>query len=166
MLGVIGVLRLPDFYTRLHAMGKCDTLGVALVLVALAIHEGAFALQPEDRADFGLHRSGEPDGHARPGPGRLPIRAGALAPRRGAFVMGSLSVFFQVLIVVCAVAAVFTHDLLAAVAIFGAFSFFSAIYFAILGALDVAFTEAAVGAVITTVFFVTAIFRTVRRTKR
>lgn len=80
--------------------------------------------------------------------------------------MGSLSVFFQVLIVVCAVAAVFTHDLLAAVAIFGAFSFFSAIYFAILGALDVAFTEAAVGAVITTVFFVTAIFRTVRRTKR
>lgn len=80
--------------------------------------------------------------------------------------MGPLSIFFQVLIVVCAVAAVFTHDLLAAVAIFGAFSFFSAIYFAILGALDVAFTEAAVGAVITTVFFVTAIFRTVRRTKR
>jgi multicomponent Na+:H+ antiporter subunit G len=34
-------LRLPDFYTRLHAMGKCDTLGVALVLIALAIHEGA-----------------------------------------------------------------------------------------------------------------------------
>ena len=40
MLGVLGILRLPDFYTRLHAMGKCDTLGVALVLVALAIHEG------------------------------------------------------------------------------------------------------------------------------
>lgn len=80
--------------------------------------------------------------------------------------MGPLSIFFQVLIVVCALAAVFTHDLLAAVAIFGAFSFFSAIYFAILGALDVAFTEAAVGAVITTVFFVTAIFRTVRRTRR
>lgn len=80
--------------------------------------------------------------------------------------MASLSIFFQVLIVVCALAAVFTHDLLAAVVIFGAFSFFSAIYFAILGALDVAFTEAAVGAVITTVFFVTAIFRTVRRTKR
>ena len=80
--------------------------------------------------------------------------------------MGPLSIFFQVLIVVCAVAAVFTRDLLAAVVIFGAFSFFSAIYFAILGALDVAFTEAAVGAVITTVFFVTAIFRTARRAKR
>ena len=40
LAGVIGILRLPDFYTRLHAMGKCDTLGVALVLIALAIHEG------------------------------------------------------------------------------------------------------------------------------
>lgn len=41
LLGVVGVLRLPDFYTRLHAMGKCDTLGVALVLFALAIYTGA-----------------------------------------------------------------------------------------------------------------------------
>jgi multicomponent Na+:H+ antiporter subunit G len=40
LAGVIGILRLPDFYTRLHAMGKCDTLGAALVLIALAIHEG------------------------------------------------------------------------------------------------------------------------------
>jgi uncharacterized MnhB-related membrane protein len=76
-----------------------------------------------------------------------------------------LATFFLFLIVVCGVAAVSVRDLLAAVTIFGAFSFFSAIYFAILGALDVAFTEAAVGAVITTVFFVTAIFRTKRRTR-
>jgi energy-converting hydrogenase B subunit D len=79
--------------------------------------------------------------------------------------MELLSTFFLVLIVICAIVAVSIRDLLAAVIIFGAFSFFSAIYFAILGALDVAFTEAAVGAVITTVFFVTAIFRTVRRVK-
>ena len=76
-----------------------------------------------------------------------------------------LSTFFLVLVVVCAISAMVVHDLLAAVIIFGAFSFFSAIYFATLGALDVAFTEAAVGAVITTVFFVTAIFRTIRRSK-
>ena len=79
--------------------------------------------------------------------------------------MELLSTFFLLLIVVCAIAAVLIRDLLAAVIIFGAFSFFSALYFAILGALDVAFTEAAVGAVITTVFFVTAIYRTVRRSK-
>ena len=79
--------------------------------------------------------------------------------------MESLSTFFLLLIVVCAIAALTVRDLLAAVAIFGAFSFFSAIYFTILNALDVAFTEAAIGAVITTVFFVTAIYRTMRSTK-
>ncbi|MBM3224785.1 MAG: monovalent cation/H(+) antiporter subunit G [Candidatus Tectomicrobia bacterium] len=40
LTGGIGIVRLPDFYTRLHAMGKCDTLGVMLVLVALAIYVG------------------------------------------------------------------------------------------------------------------------------
>jgi multicomponent Na+:H+ antiporter subunit G len=40
IVAVVGILRLPDFYTRLHAMGKCDTLGIVLVLVALAIHAG------------------------------------------------------------------------------------------------------------------------------
>ena len=79
--------------------------------------------------------------------------------------MESLATVFLFLIVVSAIAAVSARDLIASVAIFGAFSFFSALYFAILGALDVAFTEAVVGAVITTVFFVTAIFRTVRSTK-
>ncbi len=39
--GAIGILRLPDFYTRLHAMGKCDTLGVALTVLGLALLEGA-----------------------------------------------------------------------------------------------------------------------------
>ncbi len=44
LAGVIGVLRLPDFYTRLHAMGKCDTLGVALVLLAVVLREGVSLL--------------------------------------------------------------------------------------------------------------------------
>jgi multicomponent Na+:H+ antiporter subunit G len=40
LTGVIGILRLPDFYCRLHAMGKCDTLGVALMIGGLALIEG------------------------------------------------------------------------------------------------------------------------------
>jgi multicomponent Na+:H+ antiporter subunit G len=40
LTGAVGILRLPDFYCRLHAMGKSDTLGVALVLGALALEEG------------------------------------------------------------------------------------------------------------------------------
>ncbi|MGM0652073.1 MAG: monovalent cation/H(+) antiporter subunit G [Bacillota bacterium] len=37
VVGVIGLLRLPDLYTRMHAMGKCDTLGAGLVLVGLML---------------------------------------------------------------------------------------------------------------------------------
>jgi multicomponent Na+:H+ antiporter subunit G len=38
--GAVGVVRLPDFYTRLHAVGKNDTLGVAMMLVGLVVLEG------------------------------------------------------------------------------------------------------------------------------
>ena len=36
----IGLLRFPDFYSRMHAAGKCDTLGSLLLLVGLAIYQG------------------------------------------------------------------------------------------------------------------------------
>lgn len=36
-LGVVGVLRLPDTYTRLHASGKTGTLGVAFLCVGAAV---------------------------------------------------------------------------------------------------------------------------------
>lgn len=42
LAGVVGVLRLPDFYTRLHAMGKCDTLGVGLMVMGLALRHGTW----------------------------------------------------------------------------------------------------------------------------
>lgn len=37
-VAVIGILRLPDFYTRLHAASKCDTLGLMLVLLAIILY--------------------------------------------------------------------------------------------------------------------------------
>lgn len=40
LAGTIGVLRLPDIFTRLHPSTKCDTLGAGSVLVAMAIHGG------------------------------------------------------------------------------------------------------------------------------
>lgn len=36
----LGLLRLPDFFTRLHATGKGDTLAVLLSLMGLAIYHG------------------------------------------------------------------------------------------------------------------------------
>jgi len=35
--GVIGFLRFPDFYTRLHALTTSDGIGAVLVLVGLAV---------------------------------------------------------------------------------------------------------------------------------
>lgn len=39
-VGAIGLIRLPDLYTRAHASGKCDTLGQALILLGLVFYEG------------------------------------------------------------------------------------------------------------------------------
>lgn len=36
----LGLLRFPDFYARLHATGKGDTLAVLLSLIGLAIYHG------------------------------------------------------------------------------------------------------------------------------
>ena len=35
--GGIGMLRMPDFYTRAHAAGLTDTLGAGLILLGLAL---------------------------------------------------------------------------------------------------------------------------------
>ena len=37
VIGMVGFLRLPDVYTRLHATGKVSTFGVVLLLVAAAL---------------------------------------------------------------------------------------------------------------------------------
>ncbi len=38
--GTVGILRFPDFYTRMQASGKCDTLGCLFSLVGMALHNG------------------------------------------------------------------------------------------------------------------------------
>lgn len=40
LASAIGMLRLPDFYCRLHASGNSETLGVMLSLMGLVIYEG------------------------------------------------------------------------------------------------------------------------------
>ncbi len=36
--GSIGIIRFPDFYTRLHAAGKLDTMGVFMCLLGMAVY--------------------------------------------------------------------------------------------------------------------------------
>jgi multicomponent Na+:H+ antiporter subunit G len=38
--GAIGLLRLPDFYARLHGAGIIDTLGAGLILTGLMLQAG------------------------------------------------------------------------------------------------------------------------------
>ena len=40
IFAALGVARFPDFYSRLHAAGKGDTLGLALVLLGLILTAG------------------------------------------------------------------------------------------------------------------------------
>jgi len=39
-VSAIGLLRLPDFYARTHAVGKSETLGTILLLSGLAVYNG------------------------------------------------------------------------------------------------------------------------------
>ena len=40
VVGAIGMLRLPDVFTRAHALSLTDSLGAVFVLAGLAIYEG------------------------------------------------------------------------------------------------------------------------------
>ena len=76
-----------------------------------------------------------------------------------------LDLFILSLVIICAVAAITVKDLMGAAVLFGAYSFLMCLLWAIMGAVDVAFTEASVGAGVSTVFFVAAVFHTTRRSK-
>ena len=76
-----------------------------------------------------------------------------------------LDIILLGLAVLFAVAAVGVRDLLASVVLLAAFSLFMCLLWIEMGAVDVAFTEAAVGAGITTVFFVITVYKTERVSK-
>jgi len=44
IFGVVGMLRFPDVYTRLHASSKCGTTGLLSILIGLMIQSGWSAL--------------------------------------------------------------------------------------------------------------------------
>ena len=51
VVGGIGLLRLPDFFSRAHAAGVTDTLGTGLLIAGMAVyHEGGLLLRYLDGA--------------------------------------------------------------------------------------------------------------------
>jgi len=42
LVAAVGVVRLPDLYTRMHAASKTGTVGSGVMLLAIAFHSGQF----------------------------------------------------------------------------------------------------------------------------
>jgi energy-converting hydrogenase B subunit D len=71
--------------------------------------------------------------------------------------------FILLLLVVVAVTSLWVKDLLVSAVVFGVYSFLMCLLWAEMGAVDVAFTEATVGAGISTVVMVATIFHLRRK---
>ena len=54
IVGGIGLIRLPDFFARIHGAGITDTLGASLVLAGLMVQAGLTAHPPLHRGSVGL----------------------------------------------------------------------------------------------------------------
>jgi uncharacterized MnhB-related membrane protein len=79
--------------------------------------------------------------------------------------IAEINFFILLFAVITAFAALAVKDLLSAIVLLSAFSFFMCLAWTEMGAVDVAFTEAAVGAGVSTAFMVAALYHTKRRSK-
>ncbi len=79
--------------------------------------------------------------------------------------MEIFNVLLVLFLIVCAIAVERTDDLLGTVIIFAAYSLVMAVLWLMLAAPDIALTEAAIGAGVTTILFLTVISRTRRMEK-
>ncbi|MCL6709607.1 monovalent cation/H(+) antiporter subunit G [Pseudomonas sp. R2.Fl] len=52
LVAAIGVNRLPDLYTRMHAASKAGTVGSGLLLLAVGVHAGDLAIFSRAVAGF------------------------------------------------------------------------------------------------------------------
>ena len=84
---------------------------------------------------------------------------------RGIKMIWQIEFVILTMVIILGIGAITVRDLLGAAILFGAYSFMMCLLWAIMGAVDVAFTEASVGAGVSAVFFISAVFRTTRRTK-
>ncbi len=75
----------------------------------------------------------------------------------------AFDIIILIFLVVAAIISLSVKDLLSSAMIFGIYGFLICLLWAEMGAVDVAFTEAAVGAGVSAVFFIATIYNTRRR---
>jgi len=75
-----------------------------------------------------------------------------------------LELVLYIFLLISAIVALESDDLLVSVVMMTSFSFIIALLFTVMGAIDVGFTEAVVGAGVTGVLFIVVIYQTSRKT--
>jgi len=160
--GAIGLIRMPDLYTRLHAASVTDTGGaifivLGLLLQALFIFDNPMAAIKVVLVLFFTLFTAPTASHA------LAKTALRNCAKNGAFATGEEIVESLVIIVLLtflvaiAIGIIVLRDLLAGVILLGLYSLVAAGVFVVMDAVDVAFTEAAVGCGISTILFLGAL---------
>ena len=167
VVGGLGLIRMPDLFTRLHAASVADSAGAGFILLGLMLQAGLSLTSLKLVLNLrvpGVHRAdrracARPRGAARRHPAVDPQAQGPRA------IEIYVDILLLVLLVAAALIVVSLRNLLAAALVLGIYSLVMALLWVVLDAVDVAFTEAAVGAGVTTVFMLLAIAATGRHEK-
>ena len=178
LVGAIGLLRMPDLYTRMHAASVTETLGAGLLIVGLMIQAGfglvtlkllfllalfffAGPVASHALAQAALHEGVEPILHEDR---RKRLDSGENATRCGRTMMEPLvNAVLLTLLAIVTIAITRQRSLFGVVILAGIYSFLMASVLIALDAVDVAMTEASVGAGISTVVLLATLHLTKSR---
>ena len=57
VIGGIGIIRLPDFYSRLHGGGITDTMGAGLLMTGLMVQSSGWGMNPQSVIPSNMHKA-------------------------------------------------------------------------------------------------------------
>ena len=172
VVGAIGLVRMPDVYTRMHAASVTDTLGAGLLLAGLMVQAGLglvtlkllfililfFFMGPvatHALAQAALHAGVRP----QLAEDRTERLEDAREPREAA-IEAFINMVLLTLLAAVTIGVVRTRNLFGVIVLAGIYSFLMASVLIVLDAVDVAMTEAAVGAGVSTVLLLATLHLT------
>ena len=157
LVAAIGMIRLPDVFTRSHAVGLTDSVGALFLLTGLALYQGFNANMVRVLIVLALLYLLNPViTHATV---RAALRSGVETLEQGEPMTYSFELVLLALVLITAGGAILVKNLISAAFILGSYSFFLALVWAWVGAVDLAFVESVVGAGLATVFFLLTLFQ-------
>ena len=171
IVGAVGLVRMPEVFTRMHAASVIDTVGVGFLILGMGLQAG-FGLVTlkllfllllfvftgpvvtHALAQACLHEGIEPQ---LSDDRRLARSQAGQAARREATIVSLVNAALLTLLAVVTIAIVRQRSLFGVVILAGIYSFLMASVLIVLDAVDVAMTEASVGAGVSTVLLLAAL---------